>query len=85
TASGIALHQMGGFDAAMAASTFGIPEEFEALTIIAGGYPGDPESLNEELRQRETAARVRKPLDEMVFSEQFGHPHPLFMTPPHQN
>ncbi|MFM9052642.1 MAG: nitroreductase family protein, partial [Bacteroidota bacterium] len=80
TAAGIALHQMGGFDLAKATVEFGVPEGFEPLTIIAGGYPGDPETLSEDLRERETAARSRKTLDEIVFFEKFGQPHPLFIA-----
>lgn len=68
TARGLVVHQMMGFDAAAAREVLGIPEGFEAVTAIALGYPGDPQSLPEDLRQRETAPRSRRPLAEILFA-----------------
>jgi nitroreductase len=78
TASGIYLHQMAGFDVQQAIEVFNLPADFEPVTIIAGGYPGDLSLLNEDLQKRETAERTRKQLDELVFSGKFGTSHPLF-------
>jgi hypothetical protein len=50
---------------------------WEPASVIAVGYAGDPDSLNETLRQREVAQRQRKPLDKFVFSGAWGHPAPL--------
>ena len=41
--------------------------------MLALGYLGDPETLPEDLRTRETAVRTRKPLEEFVFSGRWGH------------
>lgn len=67
---GLHVHLMGGFDAGKAHEILGIPEGFEAVSMGAVGYVGDPESLPENLKARELAKRNRKPLDELVFK---GH------------
>jgi hypothetical protein len=40
--------------------------------MMAIGYPGDPASLPEDLRQKELAPRQRKPIGDFVFSGKFG-------------
>ncbi len=72
TALGLQAHQMAGFDADRARAEFAIPEEFEPVAAIAIGYPGSADSLPEDLRERELAARERKPLSELVFSGAWG-------------
>jgi len=74
TAHGLATHQMAGFDADAARKQFAVPEGWEPVSVIALGYPGDPNLLAEKLRERETAPRVRKPLESFVFSGTWGHP-----------
>jgi nitroreductase len=74
TALGLSVHMMAGFDAEKARQVFEIPERFEAVTAFAIGYPGDPASLSDELRARETAPRQRRPAREWVFSGKFGQP-----------
>jgi len=82
---GIELHQMGGFDTAKAFSTFQIPDGFEPITIIAGGYPGSLEGLSEQLKTRANRPRTRKSPHELVFSGSFGHPHPVVIHPTQPN
>ena len=72
------LHQMGGFNSALAKKEFAIPEGFEAVSMLAIGYEGSPEMLPELLRERETTERKRKPLSEIVFSSNFGNENTLF-------
>ena len=67
SALGLVVHQMGGFDRQKAAPTFELPEGFSPMTVFAIGYPGDPATLPEGLRESETAPRTRKPLGEFVF------------------
>ena len=74
TALGLAVHQMAGFNVQAAREGFAVPEGWEPVSVIALGYPGDPDSLTEKLRQRETAQRHRKPLETFVFSGTWGHP-----------
>ncbi|GCF10824.1 nitroreductase family protein [Dictyobacter arantiisoli] len=64
---GLVVHQMGGFDADKARELFNIPAGYNALTVIALGYPGSADDLHPVLRERELAPRERKPLEEFVF------------------
>ncbi len=77
TSLGLQVHQMAGIDPEKVRRTFGVPEGYEVVAGFALGYPGDPQSLPEPLRQRETGPRVRKPLDSFVFSGSWGQPSPL--------
>ena len=74
TALGLMTHQMAGFNVEAAREHFAVPEGWGPVSMIALGYPGDPESLTEKLRERETAQRQRKPLETFVFSGAWGHP-----------
>jgi nitroreductase len=71
---GLQIHQMAGFDAAKAREVFGIPEDFEPGAAIALGYPGPADSAAEEFRAGETAARVRRPVEEIAFGATWGQP-----------
>jgi nitroreductase len=72
TSMGLCVHQMAGILPDRAREIFGIPADWDALTGIAIGYPGDPNSLAEPLRQRELAERTRKSLPSFVFSSSWG-------------
>ena len=71
TAAGIYLHQMAGFDADKANELFDLGEEYEAVAMAAIGYPGNPESLPEQLKERERKPRTRKPVSEIAFKGRF--------------
>jgi nitroreductase len=75
-ASGLRLRQMGGIDRDKARTTYQIPERFEVLSALAIGYPADPDSLPDDLQDRERQPRVRKPLAEFVFSGIWGQTAP---------
>ncbi|MGB2592998.1 MAG: nitroreductase family protein [Candidatus Acidiferrum sp.] len=77
TARGLGVHQMAGFDPAKAKKVFEIPADWETIAAIAIGYPGEPDSLPEKLRDREAAPRLRKPLSEFVMSGRWGHTSPI--------
>ena len=70
---GLLVHQMAGFDANKARQVFNIPTDWEAVAAMAIGYPGDPASLPDKLRERELAPRMRKPLAEFVMAGGWGH------------
>src|SRR5580658_7394426 len=74
TSLGLVTHQMGGFDVEAARERYHIPAGWEPVSVIALGYPGDADTLPEQLRDREMAQRQRKPLGEFVFSGAWGHP-----------
>jgi nitroreductase len=77
---GLLVHQMAGFDAEKARQTFAIPADWEPVAAMALGYPGDPESLSEKLRERELAPRTRKPQGEFVMTGSWGHTAPFIAT-----
>ncbi len=58
---------MAGFDPEIIKQEFDIPEEFEIVLMIAVGEEGDISELDEKLRERSLAPRVRKPLNENFF------------------
>jgi len=71
---GLQAHQMAGFSGEQARDSFGIPEEFQPVAVIAIGYQGDPEEAPEGLSERDREARTRRPLDEIVFSGTWEEP-----------
>ncbi|TKB64501.1 MAG: nitroreductase [Nitrospira sp.] len=69
---GLMARQMAGFDMEKARADRGIPSGYEPVTMIAIGYPGDPDSLPERLRERELQPRSRRPIGEWTFWGQWG-------------
>jgi nitroreductase len=80
TALGLAVHQMGGFDRVNVRETLSIPAGFEPVTMIALGYPDQPGILPEDLQKREQAPRSRKPMNDIVFTQEWGKPSLYFNT-----
>lgn len=66
------VHQMGGFEPEKARALFAIPDAFAPVTMLAVGYLGEPEMLDERNRERELTPRTRRPLSEFVFAETWG-------------
>jgi len=71
-ALGLAVHQMGGFDAEKARAAFGIPVEYTPMAMIAVGYQAAPDVLDEETKKKELTPRARKPLAERFFEGGWG-------------
>ncbi|MBL7963397.1 MAG: nitroreductase family protein [Flavobacteriales bacterium] len=63
TEMGLGLHQMGGFNAAAAREVFQVPDKFDLVTVVVIGWPGTPDDLPENLRDRERNRSARRPLD----------------------
>ena len=73
TARGLSVHQMAGILPDRAREVFSIPEGFEAVTGIAIGYAVDDlKTLPDALRKRDEAPRSRRPLEEILFSGDWG-------------
>jgi nitroreductase len=68
---GLQLRQMGGFDHEKATQNLNVPKEFQLGAMIAVGYPGDPESLPENLKVRELSPRDRYVQQEFVMNNTF--------------
>lgn len=71
---GLRTHAMAGIQADRVREVFGVPDDFEPVTALAIGRPGDPENLPEPLLVKEKAPRERKSLDQIAFGGQFGKP-----------
>jgi len=77
TSRGLFVHQMAGYDHDKAREVFGIPAGWEPIAAMAIGYPGDPDSLPQPLRDRELAPRARKPISAFVMSGSWGKKAPF--------
>jgi len=73
TSRGLFVHQMAGFDPETAREVFDIPVGWDAIAAFAIGYPGDPASLPQPYRERETAPRSRKSIRDFVMTGKWGH------------
>jgi nitroreductase len=71
---GICVHEMAGFDRALAREVAGLDANHEPVAMIAIGYPGDPAELTEVQRVKETALRERRPMEQFVFGGVWGEP-----------
>lgn len=71
---GLAVHQMGGFDRDRVAELLGAAEALTPLVVLAVGRRDDTVQLAEPFAGRETAARTRVPLDDLLL--------PLAAVPP---
>jgi nitroreductase len=63
---GLNVRQMAGFDAEAVRDLYQVPAEHDPIVAIAVGYPAEPDPATPP------TARERKPLEEFVFSGQFG-------------
>jgi len=75
---GLFSHQMSGFDAKKAGELFQIPEDYQAVSVIAVGYYKENPELPQDMLDGETNPRVRKSFDELVFDNNFGNTSSLF-------
>ena len=78
-AVGLQVHQMAGINVSQIRTEYLIPDDFDAATAIAIGYPESSQPKNEmeeALVGREQAARRRKAVSEQVFMGTWGNPVP---------
>jgi nitroreductase len=68
-AEGLAVHQMGGFDADAAGAVFGLDEHVRPVVVLAVGWHDPQAQLPEPFASRERAPRVRLPLDELLLPQ----------------
>lgn len=66
TRMGYQAHAMSGVDFERAPESLGVPERYRIEAAAAVGRIGDPETLDEKLRARETLSG-RKPVEEFAF------------------
>jgi nitroreductase len=68
-AEGLAVHQMGGFDADAVSAVFGLEEHVQPVVVLAVGWHDAQADLPEPFASRERAPRVRLPLDELLLAQ----------------
>lgn len=59
TVLGLNVHQLGGFHEGTLVENLSVPEDYEPVTVIAVGYPGEADMLPEHLKARELLPRMR--------------------------
>lgn len=69
---GLASHQMGGFDVEAIRKTFGVPEQYMPMAVIAIGYAGSVDDLDEAFAGIEKGERKRQPMSGNFFSGKWG-------------
>lgn len=65
-AEGFYMHGMAGFFAEKVCEVLNLSGDKKVICMMAGGYPGDPEMLDEKNKRSEKEARERKPIKEFV-------------------
>lgn len=71
---GLLVHPMAGWKEAPLKAALSMPEDFRPIAVVAVGYPGRQEDLDEETRRKDERPRVRKEVGEIAFLGRFGEP-----------
>jgi len=69
---GLMAHPMGGFSVESVIKEFGIPPGFTPMAMIAIGYQGELDVLDEYNQKRETAPRKRRELQDNFYYCEWG-------------
>ncbi|WP_166906887.1 nitroreductase family protein [Mycobacterium sp. DL440] len=71
---GLIVHPIAGFDVEGAGATFGIPGGVRPLAVIAVGALGDYSEADPAIVERDSRARERLPLEQIVVGGRWGIP-----------
>ncbi|MBS3787192.1 nitroreductase family protein [Candidatus Bipolaricaulota bacterium] len=71
TNMGLVSHPIAGFDPEATREVLKIPAEFELITLVIIGKPGNPEELSDKHRKVELGEREREPLEKVVSKNEF--------------
>lgn len=71
TAMGLNVRQMAGFYPQLLKEALRVPPAYEVVTVMAVGYPSEPDKLPPDLQQREQAPRVRYRQARFVMNKTF--------------
>ncbi len=71
---GLLVHPMAGWKEEPLKTSLSLPEDFLPAVVIAVGYAGKPEDLDEQARKKDEKPRVRKQTGEIAFSGGWGNP-----------
>ena len=68
---GLVVHPIAGFKEKRVKEVLGIPDEYRVHALVIVGYPGSTDGLDETILEKEKTPRVRKPIEEIVFWEEW--------------
>ncbi|MBS3792196.1 nitroreductase family protein [Candidatus Bipolaricaulota bacterium] len=71
TEMGLVAHPIAGFNPEVTREVLNIPAEFDLITLVVIGKPGDPEELSDKHREVELGERKRLPLEDVVSKNEF--------------
>jgi len=71
---GLLVHPMAGWREEPLKRALSMPDDFRPIAVIAVGYAGGHEDLDEEARQKDEAPPTRKETGEIAFRGRFGDP-----------
>lgn len=71
TDMGLVSHPIAGFDPAVTREVLNVPAEFDLITLVIIGKPGNPEELSDKHRKVELGERKREPLEKVVSKNEF--------------
>ncbi|MCX7943742.1 MAG: nitroreductase family protein [Deltaproteobacteria bacterium] len=80
--NGLMAHPMAGFDGNKIKEIFNIPSDMDIIVVIALGYKGDINTLDDETRKKDMKERVRKPLYEIAFLNDLNTPFKITKREP---
>lgn len=71
---GLLVHPMAGWKEAPLKASLSMPEEVRPISVVAVGYRGKPEELDEATRKKDGKPQTRKELGEIAFRGRWGEP-----------
>ncbi|MCF7876607.1 nitroreductase family protein [Candidatus Bipolaricaulota bacterium] len=71
TEMGLVAHPIAGFDPEVTREVLNIPAEFDLITLLIIGKPGNPEELSDKHRKIELEERKRVPMEKVVSKNEF--------------
>ena len=71
---GLLVHPMAGWKEKPLKAALSLPDDFLPAVVVAVGYAGKPEDLDEQARKKDEKPRVRKETGEIAFSGRWGNP-----------
>jgi nitroreductase len=68
---GLVVHPIAGFKEKRVKEVLRIPDEYRVHALVIVGYPGSTDGLDDRILEKEKAPRVRKPVKEIAFWEEW--------------
>jgi YbgC/YbaW family acyl-CoA thioester hydrolase len=72
---GLLVHPMAGWREADLRDAVGLPADVDPVAVVAVGYAGKPEDLDDATRKKDQRPRTRKPLGEIAFAGRWAVPY----------